>query len=1007
MFSRQAALLVVLVFAAASHARAEVILQYFETPWVEIEARMPEVAAAGYDALWLPPPTKGTEGDRDVGFAVFDRFDLGDTNARGTVPTRYGSKSELQSMVQTAHRFGVRVYFDVVMNHNGNPNGIENVGVSLQPVNLEDFPGTSVWDYHVLPARPGDGTCAGQGNCGAGDFCALQPSFALDDDFNGGDFDGKQSRVLNLDGSYIGGGFEVCVRPDGGEGRVDSMTLAEAMLDDGAPADVPSIWSGYSHVIRAPRMGNFDDFGFEVSNWALLGLHDLATEQYEDGSGPKAIDGSNAVIGTALPRFVRDQARPQTYEYEDNPNPHDEDIRQYLMRWIRWLMLETGADGFRLDAIKHIWPNFYGSDFAGDEVAFVTVIQDTYDEMHGFNDVDDADLVDDAAVFGEDFTGSCGALKPYILTGMRALDFPLFFNIGDLMFGGDIRRYSGPLAGDCSDGAVGAFMGLNRRSGVAFAQSHDECQKNESPDTNNLSSTFSRCTPNGGGNPDLVYAYILTREADATVFFDGNRWSPLSFVRSGRPDGLVEVAAGATLDTIPTLVAAARRTSRGVQENRWVFPGNDNVARDDGYAFERVTSAGPAGLVVLNDGGEGDLSFGDGSSAGSFIVTTFLPGTELCELTGNALPFAAGCHEVLDPAALAAGEQPEVDAARLAFLTGTGAPPPGGHGVIFTGVPAGRAVVYAPPALRLPSGAGDDVVEVLGVDVSGLSAGVHALHLRFRRAVAGAADAQDEVIVPLCVPAPGAAGAEVCGTATTGNPPASDPLASGLLELRVDGNAAARRAVQTAAVRALPDGRPVSAAKALHVLVDGDTIDIIVNTDGALAVDDIGVRLDGAPFSVPGFLLDDSAERFLDGFTKLFPPGVTPPDSGVVGEGEGEGEGEGDADAGPINPGGDDDDDGVLNAVDNCLAVANAAQEDFDEDGVGDACDLCVLEGSSADERVDATGCRPVSADERARIVAIARAIALREAPTTATDIDVDGDVDVLDLEKAIAEAHQ
>src|SRR5687768_5442304 len=124
-----AALLLTSLIASAD-ARAEIILQWFETPWAEVEARLPEVAAAGYDALWLPPPTKGTEGERDVGFAVFDRFDLGDQNQRGTTPTRYGTTEELKSMVRTAHRFGIRVYFDVVMNHNGNPNGIENLGVS-------------------------------------------------------------------------------------------------------------------------------------------------------------------------------------------------------------------------------------------------------------------------------------------------------------------------------------------------------------------------------------------------------------------------------------------------------------------------------------------------------------------------------------------------------------------------------------------------------------------------------------------------------------------------------------------------------------------------------------------------------------------------------------------------------------------------------------------------------------------------------------------------------------
>ena len=42
--------------ACVAHAHAEVILQYFNTSWNEIAMRMPELAEAGYTALWLPPP---------------------------------------------------------------------------------------------------------------------------------------------------------------------------------------------------------------------------------------------------------------------------------------------------------------------------------------------------------------------------------------------------------------------------------------------------------------------------------------------------------------------------------------------------------------------------------------------------------------------------------------------------------------------------------------------------------------------------------------------------------------------------------------------------------------------------------------------------------------------------------------------------------------------------------------------------------------------------------------
>ena len=98
----------------------EVILQYFNTAWPELTRRIPELAEAGYTALWLPPPFKAG-GGLSVGFDTYDRFDLGSKDQNGSLTTKYGTETELLQLVEVAHRFGLRVYFDNVMAHNGGP----------------------------------------------------------------------------------------------------------------------------------------------------------------------------------------------------------------------------------------------------------------------------------------------------------------------------------------------------------------------------------------------------------------------------------------------------------------------------------------------------------------------------------------------------------------------------------------------------------------------------------------------------------------------------------------------------------------------------------------------------------------------------------------------------------------------------------------------------------------------------------------------------------------------
>ena len=75
------------------------MLEYFNTSWDEITAKMPELAEAGYDSIWIPPPTKAS-GGLSVGYDLFTiPFDLGSKDQKGTVSTFYGTEADLLRLV--------------------------------------------------------------------------------------------------------------------------------------------------------------------------------------------------------------------------------------------------------------------------------------------------------------------------------------------------------------------------------------------------------------------------------------------------------------------------------------------------------------------------------------------------------------------------------------------------------------------------------------------------------------------------------------------------------------------------------------------------------------------------------------------------------------------------------------------------------------------------------------------------------------------------------------------
>uniref|UniRef100_UPI00403F1BAD alpha-amylase n=1 Tax=Candidatus Enterococcus willemsii TaxID=1857215 RepID=UPI00403F1BAD len=100
------------------------ILQGFEwdlpadgTHWQTLQTKAQELQALGFNAIWLPPAYKGSSGINDVGYGVYDHYDLGEFQQKDTVPTKYGTKDEYLQAIQALQDHGLEVYADIVFNH--------------------------------------------------------------------------------------------------------------------------------------------------------------------------------------------------------------------------------------------------------------------------------------------------------------------------------------------------------------------------------------------------------------------------------------------------------------------------------------------------------------------------------------------------------------------------------------------------------------------------------------------------------------------------------------------------------------------------------------------------------------------------------------------------------------------------------------------------------------------------------------------------------------------------
>ena len=353
------ALFLVAVLAVQT-ARAEAMLELFQLTWNQITARMPEIAEAGYDSLWVPNPAKGNSGGYSVGYDQFDPFDLGSTNQQGTIPTFYGTQADLIRMVQTAHRFGLRVYFDNVMNHRsavvpaypgyGTPTnyypGLSPADFHLQTVSggYVNWPQVSQWcDVQNVENQPLEGLIDLANEPGATNWnfgpqlgdVTNKPVFIR--------FPGRTDLYMDTNGPFLGAGFGGAGwRPFDGQGQPVPEDVTAYLCRAVAWTVFMTKCDGFrldavKHVpvdFFGAETGQTDDPNFAGYTGAIQAMYDYVHGYGNNvtGNGYVETDGNrNSCFNTEAPR----NDAMIFGEYEASALPQGEDYYDYLNSGMR------------------------------------------------------------------------------------------------------------------------------------------------------------------------------------------------------------------------------------------------------------------------------------------------------------------------------------------------------------------------------------------------------------------------------------------------------------------------------------------------------------------------------------------------------------------------------------------------------------------------------------------------------------------------------------------------
>lgn len=482
------------------------------TWWDNLESKASDLEDAGITGIWVPSPAKGNFGIYDMGYGIFDLYDLGNYNQKGTTETRFGSRTELEDMIAEMHNRDIEVYADIILNHLYTSDSEDEVNPAVKEYVFDEayrngqqyspYP-TNEITWVIDDAAPGDYYIQIHGYH-LYSSTKTDRGYDVAIDYSGSGF----SSNYNWESEPNNGGGNFDVFPSSGytvRGHIDGSDIDEYKVTVTATTDV---------IIKlTARKENFNPW-----EWAWA--------DQTNGYYPKAIwyNGSNIATtsqleahtntgvnyvthtGTGEANFSWDYSDfhpvdnndwlgyPGTDEIITNTkffgndlNTFSTTVKQRYQDWGEWLVDELEFDGFRMDFVRG-----FQEEYIADWISNLPLKNGNQRFIVGEYwgpDYRIKNWVNNVDSYGADVDG---------------FDFPLKFSLTDMCNGNgsnyDMRwlNHAGMVRNNSGNSLPGTSV-------VTWLENHDTGKEHDKWITQDWK---------------MGYAYILTHEGRPCVFYN-------------------------------------------------------------------------------------------------------------------------------------------------------------------------------------------------------------------------------------------------------------------------------------------------------------------------------------------------------------------------------------------------------------------------------------------------------------------------------------------------------